>query len=101
MDHLGWLKRLWTTRIVVEGRFNYLGVSPVVEDLGMLNLFTDLPVDAELTLTGRFEPCHGFRRDVPGSPVCGGCGWLDTEHPAGTNVRGLPKRAPAPRRLAS
>jgi len=67
----------------------------------MLNQLTDLP--GEIELTGRFEPCHAFLRDIPGSPVCAGCGWLDTEHTSGANVRRLPRRGRTTprRRLAS
>jgi len=66
----------------------------------MQNQLTDLP--HHLELTGRFEACHAFLRDIPGSPVCVECGWLDTEHAAGANVRRLPERAAATRRrLAS
>jgi hypothetical protein len=94
--------RLTTTQIVVLRRIAHLGVSRWGEDLGMLNLLddvTDLPADR--ALAGRFEPCHALLRDHAGSPVCGDCGWLDGEHTAGANVRRLPRRTNAARRLAS
>jgi hypothetical protein len=40
----------------------------------------------ELTVSTRFEPCHSFEREHLGSPVCGGCGWLDAEHAGGAVV---------------
>ena len=37
----------------------------------------------DLPLNTRFEACHSFEGEQPGSPVCAGCGWLDAEHAAG------------------
>jgi hypothetical protein len=84
---------------VVLRRMDHLTVSPLGEDPGMRNDTTDLPGDP--MLTSRFEPCHAFLADLPGSPVCAGCGWLDGEHTARANVHRLPRRAAPPRRLAS
>jgi len=51
-----------------------------------------------------FEPCAGFERS-DAAPICGGCGWLDTEHERpDAEVHALPvrpARGAAPKRLAS
>ncbi|HEV7524517.1 MAG TPA: hypothetical protein VGP92_06100 [Acidimicrobiia bacterium] len=58
-------------------------------------------------MSGTFEACAEFGGPGDGSPVCAGCGWLETEHDhGGAEVRALPVRrakhsGAAPRRLAS
>jgi hypothetical protein len=54
-----------------------------------------------------FEACVAFFGTGAGSPVCGSCGWLDTEHaPVVAVLRSLPRRVAnrslrTPGRLAS
>ena len=52
-----------------------------------------------------FEACAAFGAGGDGSPVCGVCGWLESEHePEVAEVHTLPRRTlsrPTPKRLAS
>ena len=63
------------------------------------------PSDNELVSTA-FEACSAFADRGDGAPVCGACGWLDTEHPeshpdaGAAEVRVLTRRRrPAPGRV--
>jgi len=51
-----------------------------------------------------FEACAEFGPTGDGSPVCAGCGWLETEHETKAEVHTLTPRRPAratAKRLAS
>ncbi len=61
-------------------------------------------IDANELVSGAYEACAEFSVPADGSPVCAGCGWLETEHDHGiAEVTTLPTRhaARAPKRLAS
>ncbi len=61
-------------------------------------------IDVYELVSASFEACGTFVAPGDGSPVCGGCGWLDTEHRAESaevhTLRTRP-RTRQPRRLAS
>lgn len=62
-------------------------------------------IDANDLVNATFEACAEFATAPDGSPVCRGCGWLDSEHtPEVAPVHALPNRThrvAVPKRLAS
>jgi hypothetical protein len=60
-------------------------------------------IDRNDLVSAAFEACPEFAGAGDASPVCAGCGWLESEHERDADLHTLPARHPAPtlKRLAS